>query len=145
MKKYIFIILLLGVVKLCNIDFLTKDLNIANLVSQFASNLYEYDNPVSQQGINVINYDIDDNGVWIIPTKNEVILPISGIIGETGANYIDIQTSCSTYRIYGVDSKYYLYQYYKEGSILGQSSMYYIQTEDIASIVSYLTISYETV
>lgn len=145
MKKFIFIIIFLAVIKLCDIEFMTKDLNVANIVSDFASNLYEYDSQVAKEEIDVIDYSFDDEGVWITPVKNEVVLPIRGIITFIGKDYIDIQSSSFTYRIYDVDTTYYLYQFYKEGSILGTSQMYYVQTDDFSSIVSHLVINYEAV
>lgn len=145
MKKYIFVILLLAVVKLCNIEFVTKDIHITGLISGFASNLYAYDDPVSTEAIEVLDYYIDEEGIWITPIKNEVALPFSGIVSEIGGEYVDIQAASSTYRIYGVKPSYFLYQYYKKGSILGVSDMYYIQTADYASVVSYLVINYEAI
>lgn len=145
MKKYIGLCIALIIIKLCNISFLTKSLNISRMVSEFASNLYTYDEGVATNDVEVIDYVLMEKDIYITPMNQEVVLPISGIVSDVGSNYIEIQTNNASYKIYDIKPKFLLYQYYKKGMILGESKQCRIETYDFQAIVSHLVIRYEAI
>lgn len=145
MKKYIFSILLVGIIKLFDISFFTNDINICKYLSGFASNIYSYDNTVASEKIYVYDYIINEDSITISSLKNEVILPINGIVSEVGKDYIEIQASNDIYTIYNIDPSYRLYQYYKSQMVLGKASKYIVKCKNISTISAHLVIDYEQV
>lgn len=132
-------------VKIFNLNFLTEEINMCKMISLFASNLYYEDNLVSTEDIEVLNFEIKEEVIEIIPTNNNVILPISGIISCVKKDYIIIESSTNIYKIYDIESNYNLYQYYKKGNVLGHSDKYIIITNDIQSIVEHFILNHEEV
>lgn len=145
MKKYLTLIVLLAAVKLFNLSFFTEELNICQFMSGFASNLYAYDESVAAMDIEVIEYEIKNERLYVTPVNQEVILPVSGIISEVGDSYIEVQSSNCVYRVFGLKPSYRLYQYYQKGMILGYSQKYYIEAISYNAIVSHLVINYESI
>lgn len=145
MKKYIILIFCLVCIKLFNITFITNEINLYGGISTFASNLYLDDEAVSEENIEVIDYEIKDDSLYVTPVNKEVVLPISGIINNITDEYIEIQSASNSYKIYNVDSKYRMYQYYKKNTILGYSDEYYIVSLNYQSIVSHFIFNYEEV
>lgn len=146
MKKYILLILGLFFIKQHDINFITKEINICSIVSAFASNLYINNSFVSSKNIEVIDYSIiDNNNLCVIPINSDVILPINGIITKICNNCITIESNTGVYTIYDVKSSYKLYQYYNAFSILGESSKYVINSNNIANIVSAYILNYEVI
>lgn len=145
MKKYLFLLLCLGIIKILNLNFFTNEINVCSIISRFAGNLYKDDIKVSSEKIEVIDYIINDDNLIVIPAGDKVILPLSGIITDINNNSIKIESHDSIYYIYNVRCDYKLYQYYKAGKILGSSSEYIINSKDISSLVSSYILNYEAV
>ncbi len=145
MKKYLALIVMLAVIELCGLTFFTEELNICQFVSGFASNLYAVDESVAATDIEVIEYELKNNRLYVTPVNQEVILPVSGIISEVGDDFIEVQASNCVYRVFGIHPSYRLYQYYKKGMILGHSKKYYVEAINYNAIVSHLVINYESI
>lgn len=135
----------MAAIKLFNLSFFTEEINLCGIVSGFASNLYTYDESVAAEDIAVIDYRLEGNELSVIPMNQEVILPVSGIVSGMGKDYIEIQSTEATYRIYHITASYRLYQYYKKGMILGKSGQYVAVSEHIEQIARRLVIQHESV
>lgn len=142
------IALLLGIIKFTNINpnIINDDYDELQLVSYIAGNLFDNELKVSNEKINVIDYKIIDNSLYIYPINNNVSLPFNGIITKKSNNHIRISNHNDTYNIYLDKSNYYLYQYYNQGLSLGRCSNYFIvRCDDYTSITSHLIHNYEKV
>lgn len=137
--------MLMAAIKFFNLSFFTKEWNLCKMVSGFASNLYTYDESVAAEDIAVLDYQLQDTKLSVIPLNREVILPVSGIVSAVGKDYIEIQSTSATYRIYHITASYRLYQYYKKGMILGKSEQYAVVSEHIEHIACRLVIQHESV
>lgn len=145
MKKYLFLILCLGVIKIVNLSFFTKEINICSIVSGFAGNLYLNEITVGSTDIEVIDYSLSDDNLTVIPANSKAILPISGIITDINNNFIKIEGTNSIYYVYNVKSNYRLYQYYNAGDVLGSSEEFIISSDNIIDIVSGYILNYEAI
>ncbi len=145
LKKYAFVLLGVLFIKLFHISFFTDEINLCGFMSRFAMNLYTYDATVGVEDIEVIDYRIEEERLYIEPLRQEVILPISGIVSDVTNDYIEIQSSNQVYQVYHIKPDYRLYQYYNCGMILGHSDGYYVKCVEYNAIVSHLVIQYESV
>lgn len=145
MKKYIFLLICLGLIKLNNISFFTQDINVCNIVSNIAKNLYDDSTLVSNEKIGVIDFALENNSLMVEPLGDDVILPISGIITKVYKNYITITDSNNEYDVYNIKCDYKLYQYYKSGSILGSSNKYVIIGNNLKEIATGYILNYEAI
>lgn len=144
MKKYIFLAFIF-VFCLFNQELIYNEIPISKIVSTFANNLYENTQAVSNQLIEVLDYEIYDDYIKVIPINSKCILPCDGIITKVSENEIQMNSHDFTYKISGIKPKYFLYQYYNKGMTLGISNEYYIYGDNILNICSKFEINYEAI
>lgn len=133
--------------KILNINIaIDKEINIYKYLSFISDNLYNDIQSVSSTKVEVVDYEIKDDKLYIETINNEVRLSISGMITEVNCNYIVIQNNSNYYKIYNINNlKFHLYQHYKNNLILGYSDNIIIEANDYNTIVSGLIINYEKI
>ena len=143
---YLFMVLFTLFIKIFEneIPIITNELKL-NHISYLTLNLYD-DISVSNILIDVYDYNVYDNKLYIYPINNEVILPISGIVNKISKNYIIISDFNDEYKISNIKKNVYLYQYYNEYTNLGIVEDYYIiESKSINKIVSKLNLNNEEI
>ncbi|MBQ9124485.1 MAG: hypothetical protein IJY14_02220 [Acholeplasmatales bacterium] len=133
--------------KLLNINIaIDKEINIYKYLSFISSNLYDDIQSVSSTKVEVFDYEIKNNNLYIETINNEVRLPINGMVTEVKDNYIIIHNHNNYYKINNINNlKFHLYQHYKNNLILGYSDNIIIEANDYNTIVSGLIINYEKI
>jgi hypothetical protein len=128
------------------LTIITNEINIS-YVEFLAPTLYTDDTLVSGKNIDVIDYYIYDNKIYIKPINREIIMPISGLITKINNTKICISNINDSYIIYKIDKKnILLYQHYDSYTSLGYTEDYYIiEGNDLNNIVKRLNIVYEEV
>lgn len=145
MKKGLLLILFFLLGLLLKNTFLVKEIEIEKLINIFSLNLHNNEKAVINDKISVLDYYFDNECLYIIPINNEVKLPISGVVTKRDKNIIIIETINGNIYIEGIDSNYYLYQYYNANCILGNSNLISIRSDINEEIVNSLVIDYEAI
>lgn len=150
MKKryYIIMILFTLIIKLFDNEqnIITKELDL-KYINYIAPSLYYDDIPVVSKDIDVIDYFINNDLLYVKPVNNKMVLPISGLITKINKNYIVLSTDDGIYNIMNYNNKLvYLYQYYNSFDELGTTDDYYIiEGKNLKNIVNRLNIIYDEV
>ena len=144
--KYILVIIALFTLKYMDYaGVLVQEIKPFYISNIMASNLYYDTVKVSNEKIDVIDYYVYEDLLFITPIKNNVMLPISGMIYKVKKDYISIEANGSIYEIYNIKSNYLLYQYYQAGSILGKSDEVIIKSSEYDNIINNIMINNEMV
>ena len=125
---------------------LNKEINLTSITYIFGKSLYD-DITVSNEYVEVIDYYIDNDLLYIFPINGEIKLPISVSIMKIDKEVIEVVDNNIRYYIYNIDKKNKsLYQYVYANDVLGYTSDYYIiKCENIDYIVGKLIINYESI
>lgn len=125
---------------------LNKEINLTSITYIFGKSLYD-DITVSNEYVEVIDYYIDNDLLYIFPINGEIKLPISVSIMKIDKEVIEVVDNNIRYYIYNIDKKNKsLYQYVHANDVLGYTSDYYIiKCENIDYIVGKLIINYESI
>ena len=125
---------------------LNKEINLTSITYIFGKSLYD-DITVSNEYVEVIDYYIDNNLLYIFPINGEIKLPINVSIMKIDKEEIEVVDNNIRYYIYNIDKKNKsLYQYVHANDVLGYTSDYYIiKCENIDYIVGKLIINYESI
>ena len=125
---------------------LNKEINLTSITYIFGKSLYD-DITVSNEYVEVIDYYIDNDLLYIFPINGEIKLPISVSIMKIDKEVIEVVDNNIRYYIYNIDKKNKsLYQYVHGNDVLGYTSDYYIiKCENIDYIVGKLIINYESI
>lgn len=125
---------------------LNKEINLTGITYIFGKSLYD-DITVSNEYVEVMDYYIDNNLLYIFPINGEIKLPINVSIMKIDKEQIEVVDNNVRYYIYNIDKKSKsLYQYVHANVILGYTSDYYIiKSDNLDYIVSKLIINYESV
>lgn len=127
-------------------NIITKELDL-KYINYIAPSLYYDDIPVVSKDIDVIDYFINNDLLYVKPVNNKMVLPISGLITKINKNYIVLSTDDGIYNIMNYNNKLvYLYQYYNSFAELGTTDDYYIiEGKNLKNIVNRLNIIYDEV
>ena len=125
---------------------LNTEINLTSITYIFGKSLYD-DITVSNEYVEVIDYYIDNDLLYIFPINGEIKLPISVSIMKIDKEVIEVVDNNIRYYIYNIDKKNKsLYQYVHANDVLGYTSDYYIiKCENIDYIVGKLIINYESI
>ena len=125
---------------------LNKEINLTSITYIFGKSLYD-DITVSNEYVEVIDYYIDNDLLYIFPINGEIKLPISVSIMKIDKEVIEVVDNNIRYYIYNIDKKNKsLYQYVHANDVLGYTSdCYIIKCENIDYIVGKLIINYESI
>ena len=125
---------------------LKTEINLTSITYIFGKSLYD-DITVSNEYVEVIDYYIDNNLLYIFPINGEIKLPINVSIMKIDKEEIEVVDNNIRYYIYNIDKKNKsLYQYVHANDVLGYTSDYYIiKCENIDYIVGKLIINYESI
>ncbi|MGM9970278.1 MAG: hypothetical protein ACI35S_07775 [Anaeroplasma sp.] len=149
MKKItiLVVIVLLSILKINNYDgLLYKEIDIYDISSIVGSNLYEEAKAVAAIPVDVLDYELKEEGLYIKTINNRIILPFDGVVTTFKNNFIELDTNYGIISIYGdIKCNYRLYQYYYHNTILGSGKEFTLVSDNYSSIVSNLRINYETV
>ena len=146
--SFIFVTFCIGILKYTNIapNIVNSDYNENNFIKFIGDNLFKNEITVSNEKIEVIDYEVKDNLLYIYPINNQVILPLDGIITNKCNNRITISNVYCNFDVYLDDCRLFLYQYYDNNTVLGNCNNYYvIKADDYTNITRYLSLNYDEV
>ena len=122
------------------------EINLMTINYVFGKSLYD-DVMVDNQYIEVIDYYIEDNYLYIFPVNGEVKLPFNVSVYKISSNCMEVVDNDKRYYLYNINKRNKnLYQYVYANDILGYTDDFYIiYSNNIDYIVSKLIINYESI
>lgn len=125
---------------------LDYELNPIGISYVFGKNMYD-EVLVSNEFIEVLDYYLEDDTLYILPINGEIKLPFNISIYKVYSDSIVVVDNEAKYHLYGVNNrKKNLYQYVYAKETIGYSADYYfIKSDNLDYIISKIIINYEII
>lgn len=126
-------------------EWINYEFNLFEFSNIFYGNIFNSTKTVSNEYIEVKNYSVENDCLFIEFNSNSVISPIDGVVQSVNKNSFTISDDEALYTFYLENYKVNIYENIKCNSVIGTGSSLIIESSAISLILERLIISYEEV